>query len=216
MAKDKQEDTTETEDEKKSQDSKRKTDKDNDDLDETVTMKKSELVSLMDQRVTQALSTQKGKLSTEQEKKNEEQARDKLAADGKFKELVVKHEETIAKLTADAEDRLFLEAATSKLRELEMGSFAEILLAPVEKDLSKLELRATKLKALVETEAEALVQDKLETGTRVTKGKKDSQGKIGAKSAKNMNDDEKLEYIKEHGADEWQKKMDRDYAPAET
>lgn len=217
MAKDIQEDTTETEDEKKSQDSKRKTDKDDDDPEETVTMKKSELVSLMDQRVTQALSTQKGKLSVEQEKKSEEQARDKLVADGKFKELVVKHEETIAKLNAAAEDRLFLETATTKLNELEMGSFAEILLAPAEKDLSKLELRATKLKALVEDAAEDLIQDKLETGTRVTKkGKKDRQGKTGGKNAKNMSDEEKLDYIEEHGASNWQKKLDQDYAPDET
>ncbi len=213
MPNDKQDDTQDTDikdtkDVDKDPGSKSKTDKD--DADETVSMKTSELESLLDKRVTQALETQQKKHEKKQAKQDDDLEQQRLESEGKYKELADKRAEELEVLKAERADRQFRDDARTKLKDLELESLAEVLLQPIGSDLDKLELNAQKLRKLLDAEVEAAVNERLSTGSkkRVVKGKVNN----GAGSVKDMSDDERLAFIEEHGSDAYQAKLDAAYA----
>lgn len=142
----------------------------------------------------------------ESDRKRETEERESLAAkeaklkeDGKYKEILDSRDEELAKLRAREEARVFRDETRQALEDNDMADFAEILMGP-SKTVSDIIGTGEKLREMIDERVETEVAKRLNTG-KVPKG----GGTPLPTSIKHseMTQDQKLAFIKEHGADKF-------------
>ena len=114
-----------------------------------------------------ANAEKKAEEKAETERKEAEQKQ--LEEQGKWKEAHDKKEEELAKLRADKARADFLDSARGALKEMELASFDDLLLAPVA-DVEDVKTKAAKLQEMIDAEVAKRVDEKLKTPPVVKPG----------------------------------------------